>query len=240
MPANKSFKYAAKGVSIITCTKRAEYIHNLFANYARQRWSRKELIVIINNDRIKIDPYREMARKYKNVSVYRLPGKVTLGSCMNFGVAKAKYGYIAKFDDDDFYSPRYLPESIRLMRRKKADLIGKRAHYVWLSGNRVLILRFPREEHKFVKILPGATLIFKKSVCNRVRFHNVNVGEDDQFCRDSKAKGYKIYSGGRFNFAAFRRKHSRNHTWIISEKTLLSSDVRVVRGVKNYKRYVTR
>ncbi|UUZ82419.1 glycosyltransferase family 2 protein [Paenibacillus sp. P26] len=169
----------------------------------------KELIIIINNDDIRRYPYKKMAQKYKNISVYRMPEKASLGRCMNFGVSRAKYPYIAKFDDDDFYAASYLRESIGLLRRKKVDVVGKKAHYVWLSGHQVLILRFPKKEYRYVGKLPGATLVFKKSVFERVRFPHINVGEDDRFCSVCRANGYKVYSGDRFHFAALRRKHSK-------------------------------
>ncbi|WP_286884017.1 glycosyltransferase [Aneurinibacillus sp. UBA3580] len=237
---NVKVKTNIKGVSVITCTKRAEFIDNLFRNYNRQNWKKKQLIIILNKDRIKIEKYRSMAKKYKNVSVYQLPEKTSLGRCLNFGVKKARYSYIAKFDDDDYYAPSYLTDAMNVFKKTNADIVGKRAHYAWLSGAKVLILRFPRDENKFVSILPGATLVIKRNVFKRVRFQNRNIGEDDKFCRDAKAKGFRIFSGRRHNFVVVRRKNSKGHTWIISEKELLLGDSKVIPRIKNYKRFVTK
>jgi cellulose synthase/poly-beta-1,6-N-acetylglucosamine synthase-like glycosyltransferase len=228
------------GVSIITCTKRFEYINNIIRNFLRQRWPKKELIIIINRDDIPGWPYRAIAGMYRNIRVYRKKETTSLGSCLNFGVMKSKYSHIAKFDDDDYYAPLYLSEAMYLFRRKKVDVVGKRAHFLWLDGKKVLILRNPNRQYQRVRILPGATLVFKKRVFRNVRFPNVNASEDDKFCKKCREKGYTIYSGGKYNFAALRRKHSRNHTWIISEKKLMSGNVKVIRNVKNYKRFVTR
>lgn len=228
------------GISIITCTNRAAYINNLFRNYDRQKWRKKELIIILNNDNMNIEEYKETASRYKNTFVYRLPEKTSLGKCLNFGVKNARHRFVAKFDDDDYYAPSYLKETMKTFRKTKADIVGKRAHFLWLSGNKVLILRHKGSENKFVKIVPGATLVIKKSVFKRVRFPNINKGEDDIFCRRCRAKGFKIYSGGKYNFAALRRKDSRGHTWIISEKKLLSGRAEIFRKVKNYKKFVSR
>lgn len=62
-------------VSILTCTKRADCINTLFDNYRRQNFNLKELIVIINNDSLKIDDYTAAAKnirmcgflKYRNI-----------------------------------------------------------------------------------------------------------------------------------------------------------------------------
>ena len=53
-------------VSILTCTKRVDCINTLFDNYRRQNFNLKELIVIINNDSLKINDYITVAKKHKN------------------------------------------------------------------------------------------------------------------------------------------------------------------------------
>ncbi|MEF2966687.1 glycosyltransferase family 2 protein [Paenibacillus sp. M1] len=227
----------SQGVSIITCTNRQGYLKNLFSNYSRQKHSKKELIIIVNNDKISLAPYENLARKHKNVTVFRVPGHTSLGSCLNFAVKKAKYNYIAKFDDDDYYAPLYLKDSLQAFRRTKADVIGKRAHYMYLRGSKTLILRFPHDENRPVAKLPGATLVIRKSVLNRVQFPDRSVGEDDLFCVRSKRKGYKVYSAGKYNFVAVRRKNSANHTWVISDKELIAHHQKIP-NVKNYKSYV--
>jgi glycosyltransferase involved in cell wall biosynthesis len=228
-----------QGVSIITCTNRRSFLNNLLQNYSRQRHPKKELIIVVNNDRIPLAPYQAWARKLRNVSVFRVPAKYSLGSCLNYAVSKTRYGYIAKFDDDDYYAPYYVTECLLAFRRTNADIIGKRAHYMYLRGSKTLILRFPHDENRPVTRLPGATLVMKRSVANKVRFPDRNVGEDDLFCYRSKRKGYKIYSAGKHNFLAIRRKNSANHTWIISDKELIAYH-RVVPHVKKCKRFVQR
>jgi cellulose synthase/poly-beta-1,6-N-acetylglucosamine synthase-like glycosyltransferase len=227
------------GVSIIASTKRAEYIHNLFDNFHRQHYPNKELIVIVHKDSIPIDMYLQMARSNSQISVYRIPEKISLGRCLNFGVKKAKYKVVAKFDDDDYYAPLYLKDSIRTMKKTKAHVVGKKAHYMWLMGKKLLILRYPKRENDWATVLPGATLVIRKSVFKHVKFSNISRGEDDRFCRKCKAHGFKLYSGSKTNFAALRRKYSKNHTWIISEKKLLSHKVKKIRNISDYKTYVS-
>ncbi|CAM2773168.1 glycosyltransferase [Paenibacillus taichungensis] len=226
-----------QGVSIIACTKRQSYIRNLFKNYSRQIHAKKELIIIINNNNIPLKPYLSLAKKFPNVHVYRLPERISLGACLNYAIKKTKYNYIAKFDDDDYYAPYYLTESLLTFQRTKADVIGKRSHYMYLRGSKTFILRFPQDEHRPVTLIPGATLVFKRKVINKVPFPNQSVGEDDLFCIRSKRKGYRVYSAGKNNFVAIRRRNSSNHTWIISDKELISQS-RKIPSVTNYKKYV--
>jgi hypothetical protein len=110
---------------------------------------------------------------------------------------------------------------------------------MYLQGSKTLILRFPQDENRPVTKIPGATLVFKRDVLNKVQFPNQSVGEDDLFCIRSKRKGYKVYSAGKYNFVAIRRKNSLNHTWIISDKELIAHH-RTIPNVQNYKKFVRR
>lgn len=233
------FSPSRQGVSIITCTKRPSCMNTLFHNYGRQRYRNKELIVILNNDSMKLSDYVTAAKSYKNVSIYRLPAHVSLGACLNYGVKRSRYNYIAKFDDDDYYAPNYLADSMRSMRQTNADIVGKRAHYMYLQGRKLLLLRYPRMENQYVPLVQGATLLVKRKVFSKVSFPNRNQGESIRFCRAGRAKGFKVYSGRRYNFVAFRRKNSRNHTWIVSDNHLLSRNVKVLK-VGNVKKFVSR
>jgi len=235
--SSKEVTYRQQGVSIITCTNRSSYIQNLFANFNRQSYGLKELIIIINHNEIPLEPYKQMAARHRNIRIYRLPERYSLGACLNYAIGKAKYGVIAKFDDDDYYAPRYIADSLQTLKRSKADVLGKRSHYMYLNGSKTLILRFPFAENRPASKLPGATLIIRKEVFNHVRFPNQNVGEDDLFCLRSQRKGFKVYSGNKYHFAAVRRKNSANHTWIISDSELLANHKRLP-GVHNYKKYV--
>ncbi|PZD96529.1 glycosyltransferase family 2 protein [Paenibacillus sambharensis] len=227
----------SQGVSIITCTNRRGYMRNLINNYKRQRHPKKELIIIINCNSIPLAPYRKLTAGIQNIRIYQLPERYTLGACLNYAVDKANYSCIAKFDDDDYYAPYYLTESLETLKRAKADVLGKKAHYMYLRGSKKLLLRFQQYENRQTKLLPGATLVFKRSVFNKVRFPNRNVGEDDLFCLRSRRAGYKVYSGSRYNFAAIRRKNSANHTWIISDRELISHH-KIIPGVRSFRKFV--
>lgn len=235
--SGNSTKQKQQGVSIITCTNRQSFIKNLFNNYIRQHHPKKELIIIVNNDKIPLEPYQRLATKDRNIQVYRVAGRTSLGACLNYAVSKTKYSYVAKFDDDDYYAPYYLKDSLQALQKANADIVGKRAHYMYLRGSKTLILRFHKDENKLVTKLPGATLFMKRNVLDKVQFPHQNVGEDDLFCLRSKKQGYKIYSAGKYNFVAIRRKNSSSHTWIISDKELLSHHKRIPK-VQNFKKFV--
>ncbi|WP_339818468.1 glycosyltransferase [Paenibacillus sp. FSL R7-0216] len=216
------------GVSIITCTKRRNCMDTLFRNYARQEHPHKELIVILNHPNLRISEYELAARRFPNVRIVSVPDSVSLGACLNLGVKLAKHPLIAKFDDDDYYAPRYLTDSVRILRQTKADIVGKRAHYMQLSGEPRLLFRYPAMAGRYVPLVQGATLLVRRRVFKQVRFPDRSRGECVRFCASCRAKGFKIYAGSPRHFLAIRQRNSKDHTWIVSDKALLKRNVRLL------------
>jgi hypothetical protein len=115
--------------------------------------------------------------------------KFQLGKCLNFGISKARYPFVAKFDDDDYYAPNYLVSALRALHRRKADVVGKRSYFMYIEGKNTLMLRRPNHENRFVKYVAGATILAKRKVFGKVKFSDRNYGEDMKFCQDCTAKG---------------------------------------------------
>ncbi|CAH1197203.1 MULTISPECIES: glycosyltransferase [Paenibacillus] len=234
---NPDISREKNAVSIITCTKRQQCMDTLFHNYSRQNYKNKELIVILNQRNLKVSEYIKAANQHPNVRIYSLPEHVSLGHCLNYGASLAKYGLIAKFDDDDYYAPGYLTDSVRTLLKTNADIVGKRAHYMYLSGKKLLLLRYYNRANQYVSLVQGATLLVKRHVLSQVGFPDQNRGECVKFCADCLAKGYKIYSGSPSNFLAIRSRNAQDHTWIVSEKELLSRNVKILKA-RNPKKFV--
>lgn len=228
------------GVSVITCTNRPEFMNRLFRNYDRQRWRNKELIIILNRDSMNMQDYRKKAHHSQNVEIYRLPEKWSLGKCLNYAIRKAKYEFVAKFDDDDLYSPYYLKESIQAIVKKNADIAGKPTYYTFLSGKKQLILRYPHIKGKSVKRISGATLVARKNVFDRVKFESISVAEVTRFIKSCRAKGLKLASTGRYNFAAIRRKNLDSHTWKITESQLMGRKCQMIGPATNIMKFITK
>ena len=128
------------GFSIITVTNLDYCIENMINNFLRQEFNDKELIIVINNDKINIEYIYKYINKELNIFVYKLPEKTALGTCLNFGVNKSNYNIIAKFDDDDYYGPYYLDEANKAFLREGCYVLGKQKTYYYLEQYKKLIL----------------------------------------------------------------------------------------------------
>ena len=113
----------------------------------------KELIIILNKDDMDIEMWKERSRGNENVSIYQLPEEKTLGECLNFGIEKARYNIVAKFDDDDYYSPYYLTEAMRIFLTTDAQLIGKGKAFMYFEKEKLLTIRKLGNENKLGRVL---------------------------------------------------------------------------------------
>lgn len=215
-------------------------MNNIFANYKRQSYKNKEMIIVLNRDDMNMNQWRRKARQYKNVSVYRVPQRYQLGKCLNYGIQKAKHSIIAKFDDDDYYGRYYLAESVNKMRRKKVFVIGKTACFIYFEPKKALMLYRERGENRYHPNIKGGTLMFKKSVWNKVKFNEKKLhGSDVAFLRGCRKQGYKIYSVSKYNYVCVRRKDVNSHTQKTSTKKYMAR-CKLVKYTKRYIPYVTK
>ncbi len=221
-------------VSVITCTIRNKNMENVFQNFNQQTYKKKELIIVLNNDKMNIKKWRRAAKKYKNVRIYQLSSKITLGDCMNYAVGKAKYDYIAKFDDDDFYGPHYLTETMQTFKETGTDIVGKRSVFVYMEQTKSLMLR-ARPEMENVR---DATLLFHKRVWKKVRFKPRNRKSFWIWQNKAREKGFKIETTSKYNYT-YSRRAPEDHTFSISDKSFMKK-VTFVAKMDDYKEYVQR
>lgn len=155
-----------------------------------------------------------------NVVTMQAPQSVVLGDCLNMLLDAADGDLVAKIDDDDLYGEHYLSDQLFAMDFSGAQVVGKQAHYMHLSGPGATLLRFPEKEHRFTDFVMGPTIVAERGVAVAARFPSLMRGEDTGFLRDVGESGALIYSSDRFNFVQMRQGDS-GHTWAVSQMELL-------------------
>ncbi|RHW43575.1 glycosyltransferase family 2 protein [Neobacillus notoginsengisoli] len=213
---------ADKLISVVLCTMREQMLELACKQFIEQQVGKKELIIVLNNNSIDQDNWKKKLNGHANIFVYKQEESVTLGECLNFGAEKARYDVIAKWDDDDYYSPHYLAKSLQEMRSVNADVIGKAAFFVYFKQEELLTVYRPQLNNRFIHnpkfALAGGTLVFKKNVWKRSPFQPINSGEDAQFQHDCRKLGFKIYSGSHKDYVLIRYPEKHNHSWKIENQ----------------------
>lgn len=121
------------GISIICSTKRESFINNILDNFLSQDYENKELILLLNYNNPSHNEILNSINGYDDIQVFHQESNITLGQCLNYGISKAKYPVIAKFDDDDHYYPNYLNEMIYYLYNTKAHIVGKSCIYIFFQ-----------------------------------------------------------------------------------------------------------
>lgn len=235
----KILKMPDLGVSIITCVNRSHYIDRVFANYLTQEYPYKELIIVLNNDNMSLTEWELKASFYPAIRVFRLPEGTPLGSCYNFGIEQSRYDYLAKFDDDDYYAPQYLLNSMQAFKQYDADIIGKTARFVYFESTSTLAVMAANLEFTSVPYVVGATLVFRKDAWASAHFRDITRGEDTEFQNDCLEKGYKIFSIDRYNYVTIRHPNTAEHTFVIDDLSYLALG-EIVAKTDDFRPYVIR
>lgn len=226
------------GVTVITCTNKPHTLQNIIDNFNRQDFEKKELIIVINNDSIDLNLWKSETEKYKNIRIFKVSERISLGNCLNMAVEKDIYDIIAKFDDDDYYGPKYISDTIKSFEYTNAKVIGKGATFVYFAEKGILAIRSPGSEKKYVKFVNGSTLVFKKEIFNKVKFRDISIAEDVYFCNDCIKNNITIYSTNKYHHIYFRYPTKNYHTWKINDDLLINKYCKIIGPIKDYISYV--
>lgn len=225
-------------VTVITSTNRPPQIATILENYARQAYSHKELVLVLNNDAFDLDEVSRQVAPIPNARVLQVPEERTLGECLNRAIDEAGGEFWTKFDDDNYYGEHFLTDLMAAFKYADADLVGKLSYYTHLEGTGCLALRVPGFEHRYVDFLAGSAMIVRSAVSEQIRFPETSLGEDSDFLKACNERGFRMYSTDRFNYVCCRRASSDEHTWKVSDADLLRS-AQIVAYTNDYRSHAT-
>lgn len=215
------------GVSLILPTKKDSFKPMIFENFNRMKYKKKELIIILNNNALKIEEYEALANGQSNIHIYQLDDSITLGECLNFGIDHAIYDYIAKIDDDDYYGENYLIDSMNVFLTTNADVTGKSRRFVYFEKDKTLWVFRGLGENKFTLGTAGGTIIAKKAVFEKVKFQALNLSEDDAFFLDCQKNGFNVYSNNKFNYLYYRHVNQSEHSFKNADRYYLDASTKI-------------
>lgn len=212
-------------------------MNNIINNFLRQNYKKKELIIILNNNSLNLKEWKLKVKAYKNIKIFKIDEKITVGSCMNFAVKKSKYNFIANFDHDDYYGQNYLNDFMKVVKNVDAGLFGKKTQFVFFEKSNTLAIRNPNSENKYVDFIDGPTVFFKKSIFKKVKYIDSDMA-DLQLSYDCTKANIKIYSINKENFCYIRKASKDMHTWKIEDENFLSLPFFVLGKTKNFIKHV--
>jgi glycosyltransferase involved in cell wall biosynthesis len=224
----KNTKLKLPLVSILTCTNRpGNLLDHTIKQVIQQNYPNLEWVVMVHGSvaTIDIDAIRMKLDSFNiKFKIFPIDKEIKLGSMLNIGVSECNGEFIAKFDDDDFYLPNYLMNSINEAIALKADLVGKWMEFTYYeSEKKVFYDKGPTLTYVETEHISGSSLVFKRSLFNEnFKFYDVTHGEDVFFRNLLINSGKKVYRIHGFDHIVFRSENLKNHTWQISDRYLVN------------------
>lgn len=211
-------------VTALVSTNRPQHLHHVLRTLGAQVGVELQVALLTHGFEISVQHVRRLADDVglDEVTVLSADADVPLGECLNRLVEVADGDALAKIDDDDHYGPHYLADAVHSLGYSGADLVGKQAHYLYLGGADVTVLRMPEREHTYTDRVMGPSMLFTADLASAVRFEPVPRGEDTAFLAATVAERGTIYSADRFNFLQVRNSDPAVHTWAVSDIELMA------------------
>lgn len=210
-------------VSVIVATCLPQNLNFAIANYERQLYEEKELLLLLSSASFDMEAIAAHVKRLKNVRIIRLDGHPSLGEVLNKGVEEASGDYVAKMDDGDHYGKRYLSDMMLAAQFSDADILGKGTYFVHLKSKNVMALRSITGPHEYTEFVAGATLTGRKQVMREIGFPDRTGGEDSSLLARASEAGCRIYSADPFNILVTREMDRQSHTWNIDESEFLKN-----------------
>ncbi|WP_035745837.1 glycosyltransferase family protein [Haematomicrobium sanguinis] len=237
IPHDTSKKFGEHSISVVLPTIRPDQIEHALGSYGRQIVEEKELILLTHG--FEVDPGQLADLKsrldLKNVRVEMVDSSLSLGEVLNHGIDMAEGDMITKMDDDDMYGAHYLSDLLFAYDFSGASIVGKLAHYMYLSHRDITILRLGHSEHKFANMVMGPTLTGSADLFREYKFGQLGRGEDSDLLKRVRTDGGRIYSSDRYNYTQLRNRHG--HTWRTNDAGLVPQASEVLLG--NYYNNIT-
>lgn len=222
-----------RGVSAVISTNRAHELETVADNMARQSaLAEGDLQVVLVMHGLDV-PEAEVRARFREkgieeMEVISADSSVTLGACLNLGIDASDGAHVAKIDDDNFYGRHYLQDLVDALDYSGAGITGKWAHYTWLRSSGAVVMRFPKSEHRYERLVQGGTILMRGEVARGLRFSDLPRAVDTDLLNRAQAEGVRTYSADRFNFVSIRGTDRHAHTWTIEDASFMNRSSRVL------------
>jgi len=182
------------GITGICCTTAARRwcLPLAFRHWKRQTYvGPRELVVVFSGPGTVAD----LLPSGCNVRLVVVPETFSLGEKHNVGADQASHPWLCKWDDDDWYAPRRLVESMRIAQMHDSEIVGttELLFHELCEPRRSWLY----ESHEQLPWFAGNTMLFQKDLWRRVPFPDRASGVDTVFVWDalSPNKGHaKAYA----------------------------------------------
>ncbi|WP_181871178.1 glycosyltransferase family 2 protein [Sphaerisporangium album] len=204
----------APKVSVVMSSKRPELLGTALAQIARQRHVEVEVLLGLHGVPASHPGVRGALESFPlPVTVVEADVATPFGEVLNRAAARAGGDEIAKWDDDDWYSPEHLSDLLMARAYSQADIVGTTAEFFYLEPLEVTVRRTDYTSEVWSDHVAGGTIFLARARFQEIGgFEGVARGVDAQFLKTAHAAGARIYRTQGLGYV-LRRSLAAGHTW---------------------------
>ncbi len=228
----------AEPVTAICVSKRPHLVGHVAAILKAQTYGALKVIYVAHGKNHDLDAVRKAFADFPSFRLLQVTDEDTvLADGLNMALEVCDTDIVAKIDDDDYYGPNYIANSVVALRHSGSDnvaLTGKARHFCFIESQNAFGLRFPSKESNTVfRRVHGGTLVWSRTKTDDQRFERVPRGTDSAFIRGLHEKQLHVYSSDPYDFVHIRYADTLAHTWQIEDLefmkpvTVLASGLRL-------------
>jgi len=217
-------------ISILLATNRPDFIEHAIENVTKQTHPNKELVLILHGNHF--DPAtitRHTTGLPYPTTTLTCPPTWTLGDCLNHGLDHATGTYITKMDDDDYYGPHHLTDTLLAHTYTNAHITGKQAAGVYLASLDQTVIRRAGLPEQPTRHVAGGTMTLSRDALQRLRYLRRNSRIDTTLYQRVVPGHQLIY--GTHSLGYILHRHEFGHTWEIDHNAFLDVADHLLPGV---------
>ncbi len=182
---------------MVTMTSRLAFVRRSIADYCRQTWPAKDLVLAISGEESLVEALREHVASLgrDDIRVLTLPAACSLGEARNFSLEAATGDIICQWDDDDLHHPQLLERQLFVLTEGdfEAVYLQEVMHYFVEAKN----LYWTNWRATEAAGMPG-TLMARRNVPIHypTKGAQAHLGEDSEVARALIARGRVGYLAG--------------------------------------------
>lgn len=214
---------ATPSITVICVSRRPELLPSVLRTFASFDYPNKRLVCVVNQDLVDEREVERIVRTFPDVVLLRTTSSMSLGESLNRARSLTATELWAKLDDDDYYGPNYLRDSVEALLLSEADVVGKGTYFLFSFESRGLYFRSETPAYaRSDRFVHGGTIVARTESTRDITFHPVVRGTDSLFLQECKLKGLSIYSADPFNFAYIRYDTGGHHTFDVPTNQVLA------------------
>lgn len=203
-------------VWVIVPFSRPENLSLVIANFKRQRFAGKKLVIVENGRALGATQPFDGSWSKTDLAPIVLSSERHQSIAKNTALHEIKRhggGFTVVMDDDDWYGPDFLTEACGYARTY--DVVGKNRHLVSVDGHMWLCGRETRMRE--ASWLTGGTIACWAETAPVYSMDRH--GEDARFCVAARKLGMSLFGTDVYHYL-YRRNSSTTHAWRISAEKL--------------------